>query len=91
MPGLNGTGPLGQGPQTGRGRWVGRGLGLGRGVGRRGIGGVAACVCPSCGHSQPHVRGVPCVQVKCPKCGALMRGDYCMPVSFESTKKKQNE
>jgi hypothetical protein len=41
-------------------------------------GGVAAgpdgiCICPQCGHSQPHERGVPCTQVMCPKCGAAMR------------------
>jgi len=30
------------------------------------------CVCPQCGHQEPHERGVPCMQKKCAKCGALM-------------------
>lgn len=30
------------------------------------------CVCPSCGHEEPHAAGVPCPQKKCPKCGAAM-------------------
>ncbi len=44
----------------------------------RGMGGPAAagpvgeCVCPACGHREPHVRGVPCVSMKCPKCSAVM-------------------
>jgi len=55
----------------GRGRG-GRGQG-GRGLGR--IGGsfasetVGYCVCPQCGHSQPHERGFPCFELVCPKCG----------------------
>lgn len=55
----------------GRGRG-GRGQGVG-GVGR--MGGsfasetVGYCVCPQCGHSQPHERGFPCFELSCPKCG----------------------
>ena len=30
------------------------------------------CVCPRCGHGEPHERGVPCSQVTCPKCAARM-------------------
>ena len=70
MPNLDGTGPRGQGPMTGR-----RG-GLGRGQGQ-GLGGTNECVCPSCGEKTPHARGIPCSQVKCPKCGTLMRGEFC--------------
>ena len=35
------------------------------------------CTCPKCGHSETHPRGIPCNQVKCPKCGTLMTGEFC--------------
>lgn len=73
MPNLDGTGPQGQGPMTGRG--------LGRGVGRpnapRKAGGSAQCTCPNCGEKAAHTRGVPCTQTKCPKCSTPMRGVFC--------------
>jgi predicted Fe-Mo cluster-binding NifX family protein len=61
----------------------GGGMGPGRGIGgggRRGgrMGGPLAagpggyCVCPQCGHKEPHEVGIPCVQKQCPKCGAAM-------------------
>ena len=59
----------------------GRGLGLGKqgsGAGGRGrMGGFAAgpgglCVCPKCGYKEPQVRGSPCMNKKCPKCGTKM-------------------
>ena len=61
MPGGNGQGSAG----FGRG-----GMGRGRGVGF----GAAPdkCKCPACGHEELHTRGQPCVQMKCPKCGAQM-------------------
>lgn len=51
-------------------------LGEGMGVGgpAQQIGGTNACVCPSCGHEVPHVRGKPCTTRKCPKCGTKMKG-----------------
>jgi len=61
------------GPGMGRGR--GFGAGAGRGVGR--MGGFAAgpggiCKCPKCGYEEAQVRGVPCMNKPCSKCGTLM-------------------
>jgi predicted Fe-Mo cluster-binding NifX family protein len=30
------------------------------------------CVCPGCGHIEPHEVGVPCIGKQCPKCGRTM-------------------
>ena len=89
MPNLDGTGPLGTGPVAGRGRGLGAlGAGRGRAVGvgqkttfmsspQQGLGGSKECTCPKCGHKEPHVRGIPCSEKKCPKCGTLMKGVFC--------------
>lgn len=53
------------------GRGMGRGAGRGR-MGRFAAGPGGVCRCPGCGHEEPHSRGTPCYQVKCPKCGANM-------------------
>jgi predicted Fe-Mo cluster-binding NifX family protein len=59
----------------------GRG-GSGMGGGRRGgrmegplaAGPAGYCVCPQCGHKEPHQVAIPCTQKQCPKCGvALVR------------------
>jgi len=71
MPRGDGTGPAGQGPVSGRGRDMGRGSFGGRGGGFA-AGPAGNCVCPSCGATVAHQRGVPCTQVKCPSCGAAM-------------------
>jgi predicted Fe-Mo cluster-binding NifX family protein len=64
-----------------RGRSGGMGQGRGAGGGgRKGgrMGGPVAagpggyCVCPLCGHRNPHEAGVPCAKIQCPKCGATM-------------------
>jgi hypothetical protein len=61
MPRGDGTGPPLDG---GRGRRrMGGPLGSGPG---------AVCVCPECGHREPHQRGQPCNQKTCPKCGTRM-------------------
>lgn len=65
MPKGDGTGPLGQGPETGRGRGRARG-------GRPGAGPGGECACPACGEKVPHQAGVPCANLKCPKCGTPM-------------------
>ncbi len=53
----------GQGRAQGRGRGQGGGFGLGPG---------GDCLCPNCGHREPHQLGVQCFQKKCPKCGSQM-------------------
>jgi hypothetical protein len=68
------------GGMGGSGRGMGgSGGGAGRGGGKGGrMGGPSAagpdgeCVCPACGHRELHVRGVPCMSMKCPKCAASM-------------------
>lgn len=70
MPNLDGTGPVGQGPRTGRGQGWGQKQG-------QGLGGTAECVCPNCGEKAPHTRGVPCSETKCPKCQSPMAGVFC--------------
>jgi len=67
MPFGDGTGPAGIGRGIGRGRGVGR-----MGGNRPGSGPGGNCVCPSCGTTAPHTRGVPCYTKKCPKCGTRM-------------------
>jgi hypothetical protein len=66
---------MGRGRGTGRGTGSGAGRGGGRGPGRQGgsaVGPGGNCICPSCGHRQAHRIGVPCLNEKCPKCGAQM-------------------
>lgn len=69
--------PMQSGFGKGRGTGMGAGMGTGRGAGRaragRGFGGFpSVCVCSKCGHQQPKQRGIPCTQMKCEKCGAVM-------------------
>lgn len=78
-----GGGGLGRGGGRGAGSGRGGGRGQGRGMqsGNPGMTPVAinandTCVCSQCGFSQPHERGVPCSEIKCPECGAAMvRGE----------------
>ena len=75
MPRGDGTGPLGQGPVTGRGAGRGQGQGQGQGAGRGGGTGMGLggdCVCPKCGKRLSHQRGTPCNQLQCPECGTTM-------------------
>lgn len=60
MPRGDGNGPIGsrgRGQTGGRPAWAGPG---------------GECICPSCGHREPHERGVPCTSKICPKCSTQM-------------------
>ncbi len=41
------------------------------------LGGTAECECPKCGYKEPHIRGIPCSQTKCPKCDTPMQRAFC--------------
>ena len=58
----------------GFGRGAGRGGGRGRmgGPFAAGPGGICLCTNPECKNEIPHQAGMPCYQVKCPKCGSPM-------------------
>ncbi len=62
MPKGDGTGPIrGTAPRGGRMRGP-----------RAGAGPEGYCICPVCGEKIAHQRGLPCMNMKCPKCGAKM-------------------
>ncbi|MDI6808075.1 MAG: NifB/NifX family molybdenum-iron cluster-binding protein [Candidatus Eisenbacteria bacterium] len=69
--GMEQGGDRGQGGGGGRGQGRG-GQRPGRMGGPKAAGPTGTCVCPKCGQREPHERGVPCVERKCPKCGAAM-------------------
>lgn len=55
------------------GRGARQGAGQGRGpMGGQTGGAIGFCVCTKCGHREPHERGVPCIQKRCPACGAAL-------------------
>jgi predicted Fe-Mo cluster-binding NifX family protein len=54
----------------GRSLWGAQGRGRMGGPRAGGPGG--SCVCPKCGHREPHERGAPCAQRQCPKCLSAM-------------------
>ena len=57
----------------GRGRGNGAGKGRGRGGGNKPTSGPGGnCVCPKCGHKEPHGVGQRCLDKACPKCGTKM-------------------
>jgi predicted DNA-binding protein (UPF0251 family) len=69
MPGGDGSGLEGKGPGVGRKRGCG---GKCRSLGANVGGPEGMCICPACGYEMPHMPGVPCIEVKCEKCGAQM-------------------
>jgi len=74
MPNKDGTGNIGRG--FGRGTGRGQNRGLAGGVGPLGS---DICTCPKCvAQKTPHTqKGIPCAQIKCPKCNTLMVGEFC--------------
>jgi predicted Fe-Mo cluster-binding NifX family protein len=64
-----GRGGMGRGGGQGAGR---NGQGRGRMGGPFAGGAGGACLCPKCGHREPHESGIPCVEKSCPKCGTAM-------------------
>jgi hypothetical protein len=59
--------------RRGQGRGTGAGQGRGRGGGDKpGSGPGGNCVCPKCGHREPHITGQRCLDLACPKCGTKM-------------------
>lgn len=70
---MNGMGQGGRGMGSGQGQGQGQGgRRAGRGGGPPAAGPDGDCICPQCGQKEPHQRGVPCFERKCPKCGAVM-------------------
>jgi len=39
---------------------------------RQGLGARGNCICLKCGTKIPHHRGIPCLEERCPKCGAAL-------------------
>ena len=68
MPGGNGMGPAGQGGGMNARNSQRRG----QMNGPLAAGPNGECVCPGCGYSESHTRGMPCTQKNCPKCGAAL-------------------
>jgi predicted Fe-Mo cluster-binding NifX family protein len=68
---MNGRIGTDQGYDLDQGRYLQR---SGRMRSRLGVGPVGSCICPKCGEREPHERGVPCIERKCPKCGTAMTG-----------------
>jgi len=60
-----GRGGGGGGGQGGGGRGRGQGNMPGSGPGGN-------CVCPKCGHTQPHQVGQRCTDIACPKCATRL-------------------
>jgi len=59
-------------PRFGKGFARGGGRGRMGGPLAAGPGGTCVCTNPECKNEVPHQAGIPCYQVKCPKCGSPM-------------------
>lgn len=78
MPGCRRERPGGKGERPGgKGHRQGRsedGHGPRRGSSRRRAG--EACLCPACGHREPHEPGIPCHHRTCPTCGTALTREF---------------
>ncbi len=56
------------------------------------MGSGGGCICPKCGHVEPHVPGTPCRELRCPQCGKIMvrEGSYHHDL-IEERKRKREE
>lgn len=73
MPRRDGNGPAGSGSGQGGGQGRGGRPAAGRGgMGGIGVGLGGECVCPRCGQTLPHRRGMPCSTMECPRCRTMM-------------------
>jgi predicted Fe-Mo cluster-binding NifX family protein len=63
--GRRGKQVMDQGAERSMGRGGGRSTAAGAGPGGN-------CVCPQCGATAPHTKGIPCAQIKCAQCGQPM-------------------
>ncbi len=43
-----------------------------KGKAREKMGPNGQCLCPQCDKTIPHAKGTPCVEMRCPECGAMM-------------------
>lgn len=56
------------------------------------MGPTGNCICPKCGYKQPHKRGVPCQEERCPKCnGKMLREGSDHHQKVEQAKAKRKE
>ena len=59
--------------RRGQGQGGSRGRGRGWGGGDKPSSGPGGnCLCPKCGHKEPHAAGQRCIDQVCPKCGTKM-------------------
>ncbi|RPJ69973.1 MAG: hypothetical protein EHM20_15880, partial [Alphaproteobacteria bacterium] len=69
MPRGDGAGSGGRGAGRGQGRGFQSGGTTNSSLRGQGAGTGGFCVCPGCGSKIEHQAGIPCTEVKCPKCG----------------------